>query len=212
VSQGAFAKVLGLIARIFGLPALRVHDLRHGFAFRLAISFRRNAAHGVGSLPRTLEAAGPRRGSKLPKRPVREAAERVALASGRHRLQVLLPKTLSGTSPMVATFLGATTIGSPSLPAEHAERLDASPEVGAYGLRTPRGAAPAVSRLDAKGRIYLDVLSARAARLASKEYVSRRQRLSGFALRVQTVRRAKSWVLRSQVDSKAKRVTSANAT
>jgi len=60
-----------------------------------------------------------------------------------------------------------------------------------------------------KEPIYLSDLSARAARLASKEYVIADNRLSGFALRVQPSG-AKSWVLRLKVDSKAKRVTLGN--
>ena len=56
---------------------------------------------------------------------------------------------------------------------------------------------------------YLSDLSARAARPAAKEYAVPDNRMSGFALRVQSTG-TKSWVLRLKVDGKAKRVTLGN--
>ena len=56
---------------------------------------------------------------------------------------------------------------------------------------------------------YLSDLSARAARSAAKEYAVPDNRMSGFALRVQSTG-TKSWVLRLRVDGKAKRVTLGN--
>jgi integrase len=60
-----------------------------------------------------------------------------------------------------------------------------------------------------KEQIYLSDLSARAARPADKEYAVPDNRLSGFALRVQSTG-TKSWVLRLKIDGKAKRVTLGN--
>jgi integrase len=60
-----------------------------------------------------------------------------------------------------------------------------------------------------KEPIYLSDLSARAARPIAKEYAVPDNRLSGFALRVQSTG-TKSWVLRVKVDGKAKRVTLGN--
>ncbi|MBU2607656.1 MAG: tyrosine-type recombinase/integrase [Alphaproteobacteria bacterium] len=60
-----------------------------------------------------------------------------------------------------------------------------------------------------KEQIYLSDLSARAARPAAKEYAVPDNRLSGFALRVQSTG-TKSWVLRLKVDGKARRVTLGN--
>lgn len=60
-----------------------------------------------------------------------------------------------------------------------------------------------------KEPIYLSDLSARAARPTAKEYAIPDNRLSGFALRVQSTG-TKSWVLRLKVDGKAKRVTLGN--
>jgi len=56
---------------------------------------------------------------------------------------------------------------------------------------------------------YLSDLSARAARPATKEYAVPDNRMSGFALRVQSTG-TKSWVLRLKVDGKAKRATLGN--
>ena len=56
---------------------------------------------------------------------------------------------------------------------------------------------------------YLSDLSARAARPTAKEYAVPDNRMSGFALRVQSTG-TKSWVLRLKVDGKAKRVTLGN--
>lgn len=60
-----------------------------------------------------------------------------------------------------------------------------------------------------KEPIYLNDLSARAARPAPKEYAIRDNRLSGFALRVQPTG-TKSWVLRLKIDGKSKRVALGN--
>lgn len=60
-----------------------------------------------------------------------------------------------------------------------------------------------------KEQIYLSDLSARAARPAAKEYAVPDNRLSGFALRVQSTG-TKSWVLRLKIDGRAKRVTLGN--
>jgi integrase len=60
-----------------------------------------------------------------------------------------------------------------------------------------------------KEPIYLSDLSARAARPAAKEYAVPDNRLSGFALRVQSTG-TKSWVLRLKIDGRAKRVTLGN--
>lgn len=60
-----------------------------------------------------------------------------------------------------------------------------------------------------KEPIYLSDLSARAARPTAKEYAVPDNRLSGFALRVQSTG-TKSWVLRLKVDGRAKRVTLGN--
>lgn len=60
-----------------------------------------------------------------------------------------------------------------------------------------------------KEPIYLSDLSARAARPTAKEYAVPDNRLSGFALRVQSTG-TKSWVLRLKVGGNAKRVTLGN--
>jgi len=130
VSQARLAKVWALIREDIGLPTLRVHDLRHGFA-SVAISSGETLRTVSGLLGHS-ELQTTAGYAKFAEAPVREAAERVALHLER-TLAGPVAETLSEPSPMVATFL-AQRLSVAEFAAEHG--LSGSTlrqKVGAYG-------------------------------------------------------------------------------
>jgi integrase len=129
VSPTRLAKVWALIREEIGLPRLRIHDLRHGFA-SVAISSG-EALRTVSGLLGHSDLQTTTGYAKFAEAPIREAAERVALHLER-TLAGPAAETLSEPPPMVAAFL-AQRLSVAEFAAEHG--LSASTlrqNVGAY--------------------------------------------------------------------------------
>ncbi|MFN3213715.1 MAG: tyrosine-type recombinase/integrase [Henriciella sp.] len=103
VSPARIAKVWAIIREDIGLPSLRLHDLRHGFA-SIAISSG-EALRTVSGLLGHSELQTTAGYAKFAEAPVRQAAERVALHLER-TLAGPAAKALPEPPPLVAEFLG----------------------------------------------------------------------------------------------------------
>ena len=102
ISPARIAKVWRGVRIEIGLPALRVHDLRHGFA-SVAISSG-EALRTVSGLLGHSELQTTAGYAQFAEAPVRQAAERVAEHLER-TLSQRAPKTIPEPPPMVAAFL-----------------------------------------------------------------------------------------------------------